>query len=150
VQENFLVRFMNILILVFIVIITIVFVTLPSLVDEYVKFSGIQVANIFWLKAFLYLTAIPFVVMLLKAKKLCKNILRAEPFCQSNIAALQLISLSAFIDFLLYAMGTITIFKNLLSLILMVAAFMVGLVSLILSQLVEVALEIKQENDLAI
>lgn len=59
-------------------------------------------------------------------------------------------SIAAFIDFLLYAIGTITIFRNLLSLTIMIAAFMVGLVSLILSQLVKVAVEIKQENDLTI
>ena len=144
------VRFMNYLILFFMLIMTVALATLPFLVDEYVNFRGIQVSNIFWLKGFLYLTAIPFVVLLVNAKKLCKNILHAEPFCQSSIAALQVISISAFIDFLFYAIGTITIFKNLLSLTLMVAAFMVGLVSLILSQLVKVALETKQENDLTI
>jgi len=137
---------MNLLIFVFIGVMTVVLTALPFLVDEYVKFVGNQVLNIFWLKVFLYFTAIPFIVLLVKAKKLCKNILRAEPFCQSSIAALNVISISAFIDFLFYAIGTITIFKNLLSLTLMVAAFIVGLVSLILSQLVRAALEITRLN----
>ena len=66
------------------------------------------------------------------------------------ITALNVISICAFIDFLLYAIGTIIILRNLLSLTLMVAAFMVGLTSLILSQLVKTAMEIKQENDLTI
>jgi hypothetical protein len=55
-----------------------------------------------------------------------------------------------FIDFLLYAFGTIFIMKNLLSLTLTIAAFMVGLVSLILSDLFKVMMEIKQEYDLTI
>jgi hypothetical protein len=84
------------------------------------------------------------------AKKLINNILRKDPFCQSNITALNIISICAFIDFILYVIGTTFILKNLLSLTLMVAAFMVGLTSLILSQLVRTAMEIKQENDLTI
>jgi hypothetical protein len=84
------------------------------------------------------------------AKKVCKNILQQDPFCQSSISALNVISICAFIDFLLYAIGTITILKSLLSLTLMVAAFMVGLVSLILADLFKVMMEIKQENDLTI
>lgn len=43
-QGNSLARFMDFLILVFIVIMMVVFATLPFLVDEYVKFmGGIQV-----------------------------------------------------------------------------------------------------------
>lgn len=149
-RDSFLIKFMNFLILILTVIMMLVVIILPFLVEQYVKFWGVEVSNIFVLKIFLYLTAIPFIVLLLKAKKLCNNILRSDPFCQSSVVALNVISISAFIDFLLYAIGTIVIFKNLLALTLMIAAFMVGLVSLILVQLVKVAIEIKQENDLTI
>ncbi len=114
------------------------------------EFVGIQVPNLVWLNIFLYLTAIPFTVLLIMAKKLCQNILRGEPFGPSSVTALNIISISAFTDFLLYAIGTLVILRNILSLTLMIAAFMVGIVSLILAQLVEVAIQIKQENDLTI
>lgn len=149
-RNSFLIKFLNFLILILIVIMMIVVITLPFLVDQYVKFWGIEALNVFALKVFLCLTAIPFIVLLLKAKKLCNNIIRCNPFCQGSVEALNVISISAFIDFLLYAIGTFVIFKNLLALTLMIAAFMVGLVSLILAQLVKLAIEIKQENDLTI
>lgn len=59
-------------------------------------------------------------------------------------------SICAFLDFLLYTISTFVLLKNLLSLTLMIAAFMIGLVSSILAQLFTVTMEIKQENDLTI
>jgi hypothetical protein len=141
---------MNGLLNLFIVLLAIALIILPILVDKYIELTGEHPPNTLFLKIFLYLTAIPFMVLLVMAKKLCKNILHQDPFCQSSITALNVISICAFIDFLLYAFGTILILKNLLSLTLMVAAFMVGLVSLILSHLFKVMMEIKQENDLTI
>ncbi|HEX7561262.1 MAG TPA: DUF2975 domain-containing protein, partial [Candidatus Humimicrobiaceae bacterium] len=75
---------------------------------------------------------------------------RKNPFYRSTITALHIISICAFTDFILYAIGTAIIFKNLLSLTLAIAAFMIGLTSLILAQLVNEAIKIKQENDLTI
>ena len=149
-RNNPFAKFMKFLILIFVVIMAFTVVTLPFLVDQYERFWGLESSDSLLLKVFLYLTAIPFIVLLLKAKQLCNNILQADPFCQSSVTALNFISISAFIDFLLYAIGTIVIFKNLLALTLMVAAFMVGLVSLLLAQLVKIAIQIKQENDLTI
>jgi hypothetical protein len=149
-RGNIWVHLMNGLLILFIVLLAIALLTLPFLVDKYAEMTGEHIPNTLCLKVFLYLTAIPFMVLLVMTKKLCKNILHQDPFSQSSITALHVISVCAFIDFLLYAVGTMTILKNLLSLTLMVAAFMVGLVSLILSHLFKVMMEIKQENDLTI
>lgn len=150
VKSGFWVRLTNLLITLLVVLTVLMLVTLPFLTDKYAAVAGVQVQNMGLLKVFLYLTAIPFAVLLLMAKRLCKNILRKVPFCKSSIMALNVISICAFIDFLLYAVGTIVILKNLLSLTLMVAAFMIGLASLVLSQLAGIAMEMKQENDLTI
>jgi hypothetical protein len=138
------------LLILFLALGAIALITLPFLVDKYAEITGKHIPHALYLKIFLYLTALPFMVLLVKAKKLCKNILHQDPFCPSSITALHVISMCAFLDSLLYAIGTILILKNLLSLTLMVAAFMVGLVSLILSHLFTVMMEIKQENDLTI
>lgn|GEM_PF-4314145 len=111
-KGSFLAKFVDLLILVLIVIMIVVLVALPFLVDKYVEFRGMQTSGILWIKIFLYLTAIPFIVLLVKAKELCNNILRDIPFCQSSIVALNVISLAAFIEFLLYAIGTIVIFRK--------------------------------------
>ncbi|WP_415640001.1 DUF2975 domain-containing protein [Paenibacillus sediminis] len=58
------------------------------------------------IEIFLYLTAIPFLILLVKARKLSKNILDNNPFCESSIKSLHIISICAFTDFLLYASGT--------------------------------------------
>jgi hypothetical protein len=143
------VKVLNVLMIVFLVLMAITFVTLPLLVDKYGEMTGTYLASLFKVKLFLYLTAIPFTVLLVMAKKLCSNILQNNPFSPSSIKSLYIISICAFIDFFLYLIGTF-IFKNLLSLTLMIAAFMVGMVGLVLSYLAKLALEIKEENDLTI
>lgn len=144
------VKLINLLVILFIILMVSTLIMLPFIVDKYTELTGTQIQNVLFLKVFLYLTAIPFAILLFMAKKLFKNILCKDPFCTSSITALNVISICAFIDFLLYAIGTIIILKNLLSLTLMVAAFMVGLTSVVLSQLVRTTMEMKQENDLTI
>ncbi|MBA2871413.1 hypothetical protein HNQ85_001683 [Anoxybacillus calidus] len=143
------VKVLNLLVMVFLVLMAITFVKLPMLVNKYGEMTGMDLTHLFWIKLFLYLTAIPFTFLLVMAKKLCKNILQNNPFSPSSIKSLYIISICAFIDFFLYLIGTF-IFKNLLSLTLMIAAFMVGMVGLVLSHLAKLALEIKEENDLTI
>lgn len=150
-KANFLAKFLNVLVTIFLVLIIFTFFTLPFLVDEYFAVTGAGVPDTtLWIKIFLCMTAIPFFVLLIMIKKLCRNILQNRPFSEDSIRAFNVISICAFSDFLLYALGTVMILRNLLSLTLMVAAFMIGLVSLILSHLIKVAKEIKEENDLTI
>jgi hypothetical protein len=150
VKRSFWLYLMNILVILFIVLIVIILIMLPFVVDKYSEITGKQINNTLLLKVFFYLTAIPFTVLLIMVKKLINNILHKDPFCLTSITALNIISICAFIDFILYAIGTAIILKDLLSLTLTIAAFMLGLTGLILSQLVKAAMEIKQENELTI
>jgi hypothetical protein len=149
-QGNIWIKWMNALVALLIILVALALFTLPYLVHQYIQLTGSQPANPIRLTVFLYLTAIPFLILLVMAKKLCNNALNNNPFCQSSISAFYVISICAFVDFVLYFIGTLVFLRNLLSLTLMVAAFMVGLISLNLSQLVKVAMEIKEENDLTI
>jgi hypothetical protein len=149
-KTNFLAKLLNLFVTVFLVLLVITFFTLPLLVDKYIEMAGVQLSSTVSLKIFLYLTSIPFFVLLVMVKKLCRNVLHNLAFSLSSITSLQVISICAFFEFLLYTIGTFVILRNLLSLTLMVAAFMIGLVSLILSQLMKLAMEIKAENDLTI
>lgn len=143
-------KILDSLLSLFIGLLLLTLLTLPYLIKEYTTFSGTQIEHTFQLTVFLYLTAIPFFIILILAKRLCKNILRQKPFSESSLIFLKIISLSAFTDALFYIFGTLMILRNLLSLTLMIAAFMLGLVSLILARLVEVAIEINRENELTI
>ena len=149
-KRSFLLYLMNILVIMFIVIMGLTLITLPFIVDKYVELTGKIINDSLWVKIFLYLTAIPFTALLIMVKKLVNNILRKDPFCQSSITALNITSICAFLDFILYAFGTAFLLKDLISLVFTIAAFMIGLTSLILSQIVKAALAIKQENDLTI
>jgi hypothetical protein len=157
VKSSFWVYLMNFIVILFILIMAFLLISFPFIFDKYLGYLGryqvlatYQIPNILWLKILFYLTAIPFTVLLVMTKKLINSIFRKEPFTQRNIFALNIISICAFIDFLLYSTGTILILKNILSLVLAIATFMIGLISLVLSQLVRSAMEIKQENDLTI
>ncbi|MCH5585140.1 DUF2975 domain-containing protein [Shimazuella sp. AN120528] len=143
-------KFLNFLIMLLIVLLAVALLILPFLVQQYVDRMGMHLTNTLYITVFLYLTAIPFFILLIMLRRLCKNVLEKKPFILSSIRALNVISICAFVDFLLYAMGTFFLLKNLLSLTLMIAAFMIGLVSLILAQLFQTMMKIKQENDLTI
>ena len=149
-KRSFWLYLMNVLVIFFIVIVGFTLIALPFLIDKYIELTGKIINNSLWLKVFLYLTAIPFIVLLIMVKKLVNNIFYKNPFCRSSIAALNIISICAFLDSILYAFGTTFLLKNLISLILTIASFMIGLTGLILSQLFRTATEIKQENDLTI
>lgn len=149
-KNLFWVKLMNWVLIGFIVLLSTILLTLPFLAEKYVDITGVYVRNILLLQVFFYLTAIPFMILLIMIKKLCNNILRNDPFCESSITALNGISICAFIDFLLYVFFIFINMKSLLSFVLMVAAFMIGLVSLVLSQLFKVTIEMKLENDLTI
>ncbi|CRK80859.1 DUF2975 domain-containing protein [Neobacillus massiliamazoniensis] len=149
-KESIVIKMVSGLITLFIVMMLIAFFTIPFLVNWYNELTGEVGAQLVWVNLFLYVTAIPFAVLLVMAKKLCLNILKNTPFSGSTVQALNIISICAFVDFFLYTIGTMTIFQNLLSFTLMIAAFMVGIVSLVLSILAKRAQEIKDENDLTV
>lgn len=149
-DTNFLAKFLNGLVLLILVLLAITCFTLSFLVDAYLKMAGIQMSGTLSLKIFLYATAIPFFILLFMVKRLCKSVLQNRAFSPSSITSLNIISICAFVDCFLYVIGTFWILRNLLSLTLMVAAFMIGLVGLVLAQLMKTAVELKEENDLTI
>ncbi len=150
VKRSFWTGLMDVLVIFFIAALVVVMILLPFIFNKYGGLYGSLTISSVWAIVFLYFTAVPFMTLLTMTKKIVNNIKRKNPFCRSTITALNTISICAFTDFILYAIGTAIIFKNLLSLTLAIAAFMVGLTSLILAQLVNEAIKIKQENDLTI
>jgi archaellum biogenesis protein FlaJ (TadC family) len=127
-----------------------ILLTMPFLFGWYTEMTGMLPADPMAVMILLYTTAIPFLILLVMALRLSRNILRHTPFTHSSTACLQVASLSAFVNFLLYAYATLFVLQNLLSLAVMVVFFTAGLVSLILSQLVKMAREMQEENDLTI
>ncbi len=150
VKRSFWTSLMDVLVIFFISALVIVMILLPFIFNKYGGLYGSLTISSVWAKVFLYFTAVPFMALLIMTKKIVNNIKRNDPFCLSNVTALNIISICAFTDFILYAIGTAVIFRSLLPLTLAIAAFMVGLTSLVLAQLVKEAIKIKQENDLTV
>ena len=149
-KRSFWLYLMNILVILFIVFMGLTLITLPFLIDKYAEFTGKIINNSLWIKIFLYITAVPFTILLIMLKRMVNYIFRKDPFNRGSIISLNTISICAFLDFIFYAFGTAFLFKNLTSLILTIAAFMIGLTSLVLTQIFRNAMEIKKENDLTI
>jgi len=123
--------------------------TLPMLVNWYSK-NVINSEIHFSTTMFLYLTFIPFLIILMSVMKLSKKLLQGKPFCEESINKLKIISICAFIDFVVYLVGTLFIYRNLLCFILTIATMMVFIISSVVMELIKNGIELKEEIDLTI
>lgn len=99
---------------------------------------------------FIYTTIVPFLLILFSVIKLSKNLMKDNSFLRENLNALKIISICSFIDFIIYLIGTIFIFKNLVCFVLTFATLMVFIISYVIKELIKNGIEIKDENDLTI
>lgn len=107
---------------------------------------------------FIWITAIPFYLALWKAWRICCEISKDHSFSEKNAKALKYISRLALVEYILYLFAMVVLlFLNLLhpsilliSLFIIFVGISVGIVSAVLSHLVQKANDIKQENDLTI
>lgn len=98
----------------------------------------------------LYVTGIPTWIILWMTKRLAKNIIKREPFSESSIFSLKGISICAIIVFICYLYVCLFLIATLGTIVITVGAFMVSLISTIIYKLVQLAVEIKTENELTI
>lgn len=83
-------------------------------------------------------------------RKLAKNIIDREPFSGSSSQSLKVISICALFIFLCYLFTCIFMQATFGIIVITAGAFMVALIAAILYRLVELAIEIKEENELTI
>lgn len=99
---------------------------------------------------FIYLTIIPFLVILFSVIKLCRNLAKDNSFSEENLHGLKVIGICAFIDFIIYLAGTVFIFRNLVCFVLSFATLMVFVLSFAIRELIKNGIEIKEEINLTI
>lgn len=99
---------------------------------------------------FLYITMIPFLVILIEVIKLSKALVDGLAFNKKSIKSLKVINISAFIDFIIYLIATAFIYRNLVCLVITVATFMVFMISIIVLELVKNGIELQEEVDLTV
>lgn len=124
-------------------------VFLPKLVIWYGKnVSGYLIDSS--ILTFLYITMLPFLVILIEVVKLSKALVDGLAFNKKSIKSLKVINISAFIDFMIYLIATAFIYRNLTCLVITVATFMVFMISIIVLELVKNGIELQEEVDLTV
>lgn len=150
-KENFFSKLLYFIVLIGIVIMTAVLIGLPKIMPIIFKNSVFySIVNHSQLLIMLYITGILALIILFMTRRICINIINRQPFSESNIFSLKVISICSCSIFLCYLYMCIFMALTLGTFTITIAAFMIGLVSAILYKLAEVALDIKKENELTI
>jgi len=105
----------------------------------------------------IYLCAVPYVISLFKLRKLCKLVVKNNPFSIESVISLKVISICSFSEIIIfigclkYLEHSIEFFKYIvLGVPIIIVTFIcvtIGLLCVVLSQLFEKAIKIKEEND---
>lgn len=134
-----------------IITLTVILIGLPWLV-EFIFLGSLfyEMVDKTTILGLLYITGIPAWVILWMTMKLAQNIIKRDPFCKSSVGSLKGISLCALFIFIGYAYTSFFIQKTFGILVITMGAFVVALIAAILYRLVQLAIEIKEENELTI
>ena len=133
------------------VLATVSLVALPWLME--LIFEGSTFYNVvahYKILILLYITGVPAWIVLWMTRKLAKNMIERDPFSASSSQSLKVISICALFIFLCYLFTCIFVQATFGIIVITVGACMVALIGAILYRLVELAIEIKEENELTI
>lgn len=125
--------------------------TLPNIVNWYlnnISTAGLDIGG--GVKIFLYITYIPFLLILISVMRLSGKLLKGSPFCKGSLKELKVISICALISFVIYLTGTVFIYKNLICIVITFATMMVFIISSVVRELISNGIELQEENDLTI
>ncbi|MGB3368810.1 MAG: DUF2975 domain-containing protein [Acidaminobacteraceae bacterium] len=152
-------KILNILVILAIVITSSLILMTPFIVAAFFKsqFSLLDNKLVIKVTIFIYLSAIPYLIALVKLKKLSSLIVNNNPFSIESVKSLKMISICSFSEIIIFAtyinyLKQTTDFFSYIVLggpIILVTFICVtiGFLCLVLSQLFEIAIEIKEEND---
>ena len=130
---------------------TIALATLPWIVDFIFEGSIFyQLVEHYKILVLLYVTGVPAWIILWMTRRLAKNIIERDPFSMSSSQSLKVISICALFIFFCYFFTCIAVQATFGIIVITIGAFMVALIAAILYRLVEIAVEIKEENELTI
>ncbi len=98
----------------------------------------------------LYITGVPAWLILWMTKNLARNIMKRDPFSVSSRQSLKVISICSFVICGCYLFTCLFVQSTLGVIVVTIGAFVVALIASILYRLVQLAIEIKEENELTI
>ena len=98
----------------------------------------------------LYVTGIPAWFIMRFTRGLAQNIISRNPFSKKSTFYLKGISICAFTVFVCYLFTCFKVKATVAVVVITIGAFVVALIAAILYRLVDLAIEIKEENELTI
>lgn len=150
-KSDFLSRLLYIVTILGLVAVSFILVTLPWCLEIVFKDSAFySLVDHKKILALLYITGFPAWVVVWMTKGLAKNIIKRDPFSKSSCMCLKWISLCAVFIFICYLFTCLFIKATFGIIVITLGAFMVALIAAILYRLVDLAIDIKEENELTI
>lgn len=114
----------------------------------YLNFTTIEVPR--FISAFLFITVIPFLLLLIEVMKLSKSLLNDTYLNINTLKRLKRISIYSLTEFIIYLIGIIFIYRNLVFIVVTIATLMVFMITSVIRELIVKGIELKEEIDLTI
>lgn len=156
-KNNFSPKILNAIVVLGIAITCILVLATPLIVTAFLKSRQLNRELATSISICLYLLEVPYVMALFKLKKLCGLVVKNNPFSIESVKSLKTISMCCFSELLIiigckkYLDYSVEAFNNLpLGLPLaasIIVCLTIGFLCIVLSQLFEIAIKIKEEND---
>ena len=161
-KSNIYAKLLNAIIILGIVATLILFSGTPLILTAFFKVMIVPINfnSIIQIAACIYICALPYVVALFKLKKLCSLILKNNPFSIDSVKSLKIIAICAFSEIITfigciqYLKHTIAFFKQFVYggpfIFVTFICISIGVLCLVLCQLFDSAIKIKEENKFTI
>ncbi|MGL4800110.1 MAG: DUF2975 domain-containing protein [Cellulosilyticaceae bacterium] len=155
-KDNFLSQFLYGLCILALGVLTVMLIGLPWLTQAFLARPSLSSQYYYYeFLVLLYITGAAAWVLVWHTKNLAKRVIKREPFTEGSLKNLKMISLCAAFVCLCYIVSMFFIQYRMLYLTIevgtiIVGSFMVALIGSILYKLVQVAIELKEENELTI
>ncbi len=122
---------------------------IPSITKwYYLNFTTIEEPR--FISIFLFITVIPFLLLLIEVMKLSKSLLNDTYLNINTLKRLKRISIYSLIEFIIYLIAIIVIYHNLVFIVVTIATLMVFMITSVIRELIVKGIELKEEIDLTI
>lgn len=114
----------------------------------YLSFTSMEIPK--YISTFLFITMIPFLLLLIEVMRLSKNLLNDIFLNKETLKRLKKISIYSAIEFFVYIVAVIFMYHNLVFIVVTIATLMIFMITSVIRELIVKGIELKEENDLTI
>ena len=112
----------------------------------YLNFTTVEVPR--FMSTFLFITVIPFLLLLIDVMKLSKNLLNDTYLNIDTLKRLKRISIYSLMEFFIYLIAIIFMYHDLVFIVVTIATLMVFMITSVIRELISKGIELKEEIDL--